>query len=62
MTTAGTERIPKRFARLATSACFISSTVTSQDGQATRFTSSMVFSQAGHPALKISIVLLAFIV
>ena len=59
MTTAGTERILKLFARRATSGLFMSSTVTSQDGHAIRFTSAMASSHAGHPALKISIVRLA---
>ena len=55
MTTAGTERMPRLLARLATAESRISMTVTSQDGQATRLTSSTVSSHAGHPALKISI-------
>lgn len=53
--TAGTERIPRLLARLATLGSFISRTMTSQDGQATRLASLTVSSRAGQPALKISI-------
>lgn len=38
MTTAGTERIPRLLARWATFGTFMSSTLTSHDGQATRLT------------------------
>src|ERR687885_2171956 len=62
ITTAGTVRIPKLFARRATSGLCISNTVTSQEGHAIRLTSVTVSSQAGHPALKISIVRLVAIV
>jgi hypothetical protein len=54
MTTAGTELMPSFLAFAATSASFMSNTLTLQDGQAMLLTSSMVSSQAGHPALKIS--------
>src|SRR5437667_4306962 len=56
ITTAGSVRMPKRLARRATSGLCMSSTVTSQDGQETRFTRVTVSSHAGQPALKISIV------
>ena len=54
ITTVGTERIPSALARLATSIFFISSTTTSQAGQAACRTAAMVSSHAGQPALKIS--------
>lgn len=54
MTTAGTERMPRPLARLATFGSCISSTVTWHDGQAMRSTSLTASSQAGHPALKTS--------
>jgi hypothetical protein len=62
ITTAGTLRIPKLCARRATSGLCISNTVTSHEGHATRLTRVTVSSQAGHPALKISIVRFAAIV
>jgi hypothetical protein len=40
----------------------MSRTVTSQEGQATRLTTATASSQAGHPALKISIVRFPFMV
>jgi hypothetical protein len=55
MTTAGTRRMPKSLARAATSFCLMSSTVTSQDSHASRFTSAIVSSQATHRALNTSI-------
>src|SRR5260370_9970402 len=54
MTTAGTDRMPRPLARLATWGSFISSTVTSHEGQATRLTIDTVSSQTGQPALNIS--------
>src|SRR5260370_30302136 len=62
MTTAGTLRTPRCFARSATSRCFISSTAISHEGHAILFTSLIVSSQQPHPALKISTFLLLFIV
>ena len=62
ITTAGTLRIPKLCARRATSGLCISKTVTSHEGHAIWLTSVTVSSQAGHPALKISIVRFAAIV
>lgn len=54
ITTAGTERMPKLFARRATSGLCISRIVTSQEGHATCFTNATVSSQTTHPALKTS--------
>src|SRR5437762_9387337 len=54
MTTAGTERTPSVLARLATSLSCMSSTITSQDGQAAAFTVSTASLQAGQPALNTS--------
>src|SRR5439155_27056368 len=54
MTTAGTERTPSALARLATSLSCMSSTITSQDGQAAAFTVSTASLQAGQPALNTS--------
>ena len=59
--TAGTERIPNPRARPATSGSFMSSTFTSQEGQATRLTKAMVSSHAGQPALNTSIFRFALI-
>lgn len=59
--TEGTVRIPRSSARVATCWSFMSSTVTSQDGQARRWTSSTVFSQAGHPAVNTSTLRLPFV-
>jgi len=53
--TAGTELTPSSRARAATASSCMSRTSTSQEGQAIRFTSAMVSSQAGHPAEKTSI-------
>ena len=55
MTTAGTERIPSAVARWIVGGAFISRTVTSQDGHATRLTNWIASSQTVQPALKISI-------
>jgi hypothetical protein len=62
MTTAGTDRIPRLLARSDTSGLFISSILTSQDGQAIRLIISTVSLHAGHPALKTSILRFVFIV
>ena len=62
ITTAGIERMPRFFARLATVGFFMSRTVTSHDGQATRLMSRMVSSHAGQPALKTSIFRFAAII
>src|SRR5262249_50723189 len=53
--TAGTLRTPKRLALAAPLFLCISRTVTSQDSQASFFTSSIVCLHAEHPALNISI-------
>ena len=55
MTTAGTDRIPSCLARAITPASFMSSTLTSHDGQAMARTRLMVSSHAGQPALNTSI-------
>src|SRR5713226_1554040 len=62
MTTAGTLRTPRLFARSAMSRCFMSSTVISHDGQAMLLTSLIVSSQQPQPALNISTFLLLPIV
>src|SRR5437870_7069029 len=62
ITTAGTLRTPRLFARSAISRCFISSTEMSHEGHAILLTSLIVSSQHPHPALKISTFLLLFIV
>ncbi len=54
ITTEGTDRTPRLFARLATFGSFMSSTVTSHDGQAMLWTSLTASLHAGHPALKTS--------
>src|SRR5437667_8367713 len=61
ITTAGTLRTPRLFARSATCRSFISSTVMSHEGHAILFTSLIVSSQQPQPALKISTLLLLFI-
>src|SRR5262249_29249799 len=48
ITTAGTDLIPSVFARLATFGSFMSSTLTSQEGQAMLLTRATVSWQAGH--------------
>jgi hypothetical protein len=53
--TAGTDRTPSAFARSATFDCFISSTVTTHDGEAVFLISVIISSQHTHPALKASI-------
>src|SRR5437868_2357175 len=62
ITTAGTLRTPRLFARSAISRCFISSTVMSHEGHAILLTSLIVSSQQPQPALKISTFLLLFII
>jgi hypothetical protein len=62
ITTAGRLRMPKLFARRATSGLCISSTVTSHEGHAACLTCAIVSSQAEQPALKISTVRLVAII
>jgi hypothetical protein len=60
-TMAGTERMPNELARVATVGSFMSSTAISHDEHESRFTSSTVSLHTGHPALNISIFLLAML-
>jgi hypothetical protein len=53
-TTAGTLSTPRLLALLAFEESFISKMLISQLSHAILLTNSMVLSQAGHPALKIS--------
>src|SRR5439155_17207793 len=62
ITTAGTDRMPRLLARLATFGSFMSSTVTSHDGHAVLLTRAIVSSQVAQPALKISTLRLVAIV
>ena len=55
MRTAGTDRMPSVFARLATLLSFMSCTVTSHDEHATPLMISIASWQAEQPALKTSI-------
>lgn len=62
ITTAGTLRIPYCRAFVATSSRRMSRTSTSHEGHATWLMNAIVSSQAGHPALKTSILRFAFTV
>ena len=61
ITTAGTDWIPRLFARADTAGSFISRTDTSQDVHAFCLIISMVSRHTGQPALKISILRTVFI-
>jgi hypothetical protein len=60
ITTAGTDLMPRPLARLDTVGSFISRMVTSQDAHALSLTIVIASWQTGHPALKISILRVLF--